>query len=92
MKVKLLRKIRKRFAWYKSTTGNLVLIDHEAQRSMIVDAELLKKDYTNLKDEEITETVLFNYLKSLMARPFVENFMTKINYRFAVRRFKSRQK
>jgi hypothetical protein len=92
MKTKLLRKIRKRFAWYKSTTNTLVLIDHKLEKSFTVDAERLKTEFPHFKDENINDESLFRFLKLLITRPFIDDYLSKVNYKFAMRRFKLRQK
>jgi protein tyrosine/serine phosphatase len=92
MNTKLLKKIRKRFAWYKSTTNTLILIDHEKKRSSTVDAERLKCEYPNFPDENINEESLFRFLKVLITKPFIEDYLGKVNYNFAMRRFKKRIK
>lgn len=92
MNVKFLRKIRKRFDWYKSTTGQFILIDHERKTATTVDAERLKNAYGNFPDAEINETSLFRFLKVLITKPFMPDYLGRVGYNFAMRRFKTRRK
>jgi hypothetical protein len=90
MNTKLLKKIRKRFDWYKSRTGTLVLIDHEAKIAKTVDSEYLKSEFPLFKDEDINSESLFRFLKMLMTRHFIKDYLGKTNYNRATRELKKR--
>ena len=90
MKVKLLKKIRKQFSWYKSTTNTLVLLDHKSKKAMTVDKELMKITFPSFPEENINESSLFRLLKYLMTREIYPGYLRKVDYNFANRRFKSR--
>ena len=90
MNTNLLKKIKKRFSWYKNKAGVLILIDHNYKSASTVDAERLKGEFPNFSDDKINEDSLFRYMKLLMTRPFVSDYLGKINYRFASRVIKNK--
>lgn len=86
MKVKLLKKIRKQFSWYKSTTNTFVLLDHKNQNAQTVDKELMKTVFPSFPEEDINESSLFRLLKYLMTKEICPGYLRKVDYRFAKRR------
>lgn len=90
MKVKLLKKIRKQFSWYKSTTNTLVLLDHKSKKAMTVDKELMKITFPSFPEEDINESSLFRLLKYLMTKEIYPGYLRKVDYNFAKRRFELR--
>jgi hypothetical protein len=89
MKVKLLKKIKKRFSWYRSTAGNFVVTDHKMETCTFIDKKYFLERYPEVK-YEVTEIHLFRLMKIILTQPFVENYLGKVDYRWANRRFKTR--
>lgn len=93
MKIKLLKKIRKRFSWYWNKDNFPVLIDHKTKSVDVLDLEYLKK-YNSYTDEEVKTNVqctieewaqrhLFNYI----TKPYGYSYKN-LRYNIATRRSK----
>jgi hypothetical protein len=97
MKVKLLKKIRKRFSYYFRKDGTLVLVDHHKKRPIIYDlANVLAM--RNMTPEDFTKQVhipeqqwLWRMLKDDMLKPFGYTYLD-IMYRYGVRVSKHKTK
>jgi hypothetical protein len=89
MKTKLLKKIKKRFSWYRSTIGNFVVIDHVKKECILINKKYFSERYP-YADYEANEEHLFRLMKLIVTRPFVEDYLGKIYYRWANRRFSKR--
>jgi len=91
MKVKLLKKIRKRFNWYIGKTGFPVLIDHLKRCAIIIDVDFLKEQ-TDYSDEDVKNKVTismedwaWNYLHNLILKPYGYS-LKDIRYNIAIKR------
>lgn len=79
MKVKLLKKIRKRFDWYINTKGNPVLYNKNTEKFLVIDEEHYKKKFgedalVNTENTYPVKTILFNYMLDLMFRTFGHSY------------------
>ena len=87
MKVKLLKKIRRRFSYYRNSKGIMVVVVHINKRAFTVDSELLKTKYPNYPDVDITEDSLFTLFKILITQPWYgDGYAQLVRYRYATRR------
>ena len=93
MKVKLLKKIRKRFDWYINSKGFPILIDKRKKDSLILDLDEVKNyyrvddDFIEKKLQVSVEEWSWRCLKNRILKPFGFSF-GNINYTKAVRRSK----
>lgn len=77
MKVKLLKKIRKRFGWYITPSGKYILVDKIKRNYERIDETVLRKRF-NLEDDEKFKKEIeieidewcWRHLKATMLRPF----------------------
>lgn len=90
MKVKLLKKIRRRYDWYINTKGNPVLYNKLTENYLVIDEEYYKKKFGQdsllhlvIGEGGIwsTKTVLFNYMLDLMFRTFGHSYGKKTDRR-----------
>jgi hypothetical protein len=75
MKVKLLKKIRKRFSWYIGVSGSPVLVDHKNKTIKKINESFYRKYVDSLegpiKGLEIPlEEACFRLLKTFMLKPY----------------------
>lgn len=91
MKIKLLKKIRRRFKWYKSSDGIYVVIDGQKKSVTVIDAELLKK-MADIPVEEADDIKLYKLLKIILTYPWVDNYLERIRYNKANRIYKTKKK
>lgn len=89
MKTRLLRKIKKRFSWYKTTTNKYpepywVLLDRKEKTVVVLNLDYLLKYYT-IKAENVEPHYYDNLLKIMITEPFVEDYFNKVKYRKATR-------
>ena len=92
MKAKLLKRIRRRFGYYKNDKDQYVIVDKVCKRLTVVTKELVFEQcpyYKTLDFDE--ELVYFNFLKDRIARPFVGEFYNKVIYNYGARKIKRKQ-
>lgn len=92
MNIKLLKLVRKRFAYYKNSKGIWVLIDHSFKIAYTIDKERLLSEYPKFPEEDITDEVLFKCLKALMIKPTIHNYLDRVRYNYANRVFRKKSK
>lgn len=101
MKGKLLKKIKKRFSWYKSKTGKFILIDKKTKSVNIIDNDFIfehlnvatvkrKKEIIDDLEIDIKEWQ-FRWLKTMMLKPFGYTF-SNIHYNRSLKSYNSRLK
>jgi hypothetical protein len=80
MKVKLMKKIRKRFSWFISSNGKFILIDHKLKMTIVYDEEHACK-ISGISKAEIPDKVqceveewIWRLFKEHMTKPFGYNF------------------
>lgn len=80
MKVKLLKKIRKRFDWYIDKNGVPILIDKKKKISTRINVNWCK-EYLNYTDKDVAEKInvsmeewCWRWLKTRMLQPFGYNW------------------
>jgi len=85
MKVKLLKKIRKKYGWFINKYGFPVLVNHQKKTANVID-ESYYKDYFGMKQsEEIMDLkvsiylVCYRLMKTIMMKEFGYSF-EHINY------------
>ncbi len=86
MKVKLLKKIRRRYDWYINKAGNPVLFDKYKVKVLVIDEDFYKELYP-VKTEPLTDepiegkwsknTVLFNVMLDVMFKAFGYSYSMK---------------
>lgn len=97
MKIKLLKKIRKRFSWYLTKNGFPVLINHSTKNAQVIDLEYLKSYYKySNEDVEVNVTIphtewAFRCMLHIMVKEFGYSYNNMI-YRTACRRAKIKAK
>lgn len=80
MKIKLLKKVRKRFSWYFRSNGDIILVDHQRQTHMLINNDYVIRNYG--KEPEVGfATMKYRALKESILKPFINDPLTKILYR-----------
>ena len=89
MKVKLLKKIRRRFKYWRNSKGKFFLMDHKHKKITKIDMQFAKdnqyyrgKKYLKVSKEEF----LFRILKSKMLNPFGYYFNDTLYNKFKRRK------
>lgn len=92
MKVKLLKKIRKRFTYYWNSKGFPVLVDHYKQQTTVFDVDYCKEIH-KYSDEDVAtkleipvEEWAMRHMKSYVGKYYGKNFMDHLRYRTSVKR------
>lgn len=83
MKTKLLRKIRRRYAWYYKENGDIVLLDKYRRDVMFIDNEIIKERFKAIVSDPASE-------EELKHRLFLEIVGVDLNeyiYRKAFRKY-----
>lgn len=82
MKVKLLKKVRKRFSWHKDKDENIILVDHKKQDFHCIDNEFIQKRYSWTKEPECGwEQMKIRVLKELILSPYIHHPLNVLIYR-----------
>lgn len=94
MKAKLLKKIRRRFGYYKGEKGDWVLVDKVLELVFVLDKELLMKQYPYYvkHEDEITSDTYLSFLKACLYKPFISNPNEKIKFNYAKRKLACKTK
>lgn len=90
MKVKLLKRIRRRFGYYKNDAGQYVVVDKALEQAYKVDRELIARNYNNAP-EEVDEEMLFGMLKEIITKPYEPKYFEKRRFNFAKNKLKRKQ-
>lgn len=97
MKVKLLKKLHKKYSWYFNKDGFPVLIDHIEESVTLYDLEYMS-NLTGYTLEDIKEKVKVSHTEwalRTLKRDILSKYnwsITKVRYKLAVRNYKTKIK
>jgi hypothetical protein len=96
MKVKLLRKLHKRYDWYFNKSGFPVLIDHEKKKALLYDVEYCAKrmDYKVEDVDKFVTIPLQEWALRNLKLDLLQEWgwdITRIRYRIAVNKLKRKK-
>jgi len=83
MKTKLLKRIRKRYHWYKNSMGIYVLMDNVTKTASTIDQESILTKFPNFKIEDINDESLFRFLKFKITENIFPQYITRVRYKQA---------
>ena len=98
MKVKLLRKIRKRFSWThqkkKGKKDRWLIVDHHKKETIFLDQDYAKSQWKNIKGKPGVgwKEYKFRLFKQFILAPFISRPLTKLMYKGAVNLIRKKNK
>jgi len=92
MKTKLLRRIKKRYSWYKNSIGIYVLMDNFNQIATTIDQESMLTRFPNFPLEDINDESLFRFLKFKITEKIFPEYITKVRFKQATKIWNQKNK